>query len=252
MPNTFNASMHRRAVLAIRTLFISLSTLVIGMSQVLADDFIVYSPYVIESRNEVELRGYHYSDARPDHTGSGAEISIARGVNEWWKTEVYLAKYAKMPDSHGQLQGIEFENTFQLSTPGKYAVDLGFLASYSRNIHGMTDSVEFGPLFERTAGRFAHSLNLIWEKQVGAHADSQYALRYTYALTYAWSRICRPGLEAYARPTDHAYQAGPIVTGEWHVPGVKGNLEYRVGVFLGINSDAPRQTWAARFEYEFF
>ena len=49
-----------------------------------------------------------------------------------------------------------------------------------------------------------------------------------------------------------AYQAGPIVTGEFHLPGTTSNLEYRVGVVLGINSDAPRQTWLARLEYEFF
>jgi len=30
------------------------------------------------------------------------------------------------------------------------------------------------------------------------------------------------------------------------------NLEYRVGVVLGINADAPRQTWLARLEYKCF
>ena len=48
-----------------------------------ADDFIVYSPYVIESQNEIELRGYAYADARPDLTGSAAELSVSRGVTRW-------------------------------------------------------------------------------------------------------------------------------------------------------------------------
>jgi hypothetical protein len=58
-------------------------------------------------------------------------------------------------------------------------------------------------------------------------------------------------VEAYVRPNDRAYQAGPIVAGEWHVPGSNGGVEYRVGVVLGINTEAPRQTWLAQFEYEF-
>lgn len=253
MPRAFSAATRTRVVMGIRTLIIGIGTSLLGMGQVLADDFIVYSPYVIESQNEVELRGYHYADARADHTGGGAEVSIARGVTQWWKTEVYLAKYVKTPESQGRLQGYEFENTFQLTPPGKYVVDLGFLASYERNtVHGVPDAVEFGPLLKRTVGRFAHTANLIWEKQVGAHAQSHYDLRYSYAGTYAASRAFRPGIEAYARPADHAYQAGPIVTGELHLPGANGNLEYRVGVGLGINTDAPRQTWTARLEYEFF
>ena len=49
-----------------------------------------------------------------------------------------------------------------------------------------------------------------------------------------------------------AYQAGPIVAGEWHVPHSAGNVEYRFGMLLGINAEAPRRTWLAQLEYEFF
>jgi hypothetical protein len=76
-------------------------------------------------------------------------------------------------------------------------------------------------------------------------------LRSSYQGTYAVSAAFRPGVEAYVRPNDRAYQAGPIVAGEWHVPGTNGGLEYRVGVVLGINTEAPRQTWLAQIEYEF-
>ena len=217
-----------------------------------ADDFIVYSPYVIESQSEVEVRGYAFSDARPDLRGSAAELSISHGVNSWWKPELYLVEYKKSPDTHG-LQGYEFENTFQLTAPGRYWADAGFLAAFEHNTAANTPSaVEFGPLIEKTSGRFAHIVNLIWEKQVGEGAGGHYEFRYSYSGTYAVSQAFRPGLEAYGRPADHAYQAGPIAAGEWRVPGATGHLEYRVGVVLGLNADAPRQTWLARFEYEFF
>jgi hypothetical protein len=218
-----------------------------------ADDFIVYSPYVMAGKSEVELRGFQISDGREDQGGSAAEMSISYGVNDWWKPEVYLLEYAKSPDASGRLQGFEFENTFQLTTPGEYFADFGFLASYGHSIVAdERDTVEFGPLMEVTSGRFAHVVNLIWEKQVGSGAARNYEFRYSYSGTYAFSKAVHAGIEAYGRPADSAYQAGPIVSGEWHLPGTSSNLGYRVGVMLGINSSAPRQTWLAQLEYEFF
>lgn len=114
------------------------------------------------------------------------------------------------------------------------------------------DAVEFGPLLEKTVGRFTHIANLIWEKQVGAGASGKYEFRYSYSGTYTVTSALRPGLEAYGRPADHAYQAGPIVAGEWHLPNTTSNLEYRVGVLFGLNADAPRRTWVSQLEYEFY
>ena len=107
-------------------------------------------------------------------------------------------------------------------------------------------------MIEKTVGRFDHRVNLIWEKHVGAGAASGTEFRYSYAGTYAVSSAFRPGIEAYGRPDDDAYQAGPVVAGEWHVPHSSGNLEYRFGMLLGINAAAPRRTWLAQLEYEFF
>jgi hypothetical protein len=80
------------------------------------------------------------------------------------------------------------------------------------------------PMVEKTSGIFAHRFNFIWEKQVGAGADQKYMFRYSYSGTYAMSAAFRPGVEAYARPDDHAYQAEPIVAGAWHSrqPCVRG------------------------------
>ena len=227
--------------------------LIAALQPACADDFVVYSPYVIATQSEVELRGYAYSDARSDHSGNASELSIAHAFTGWWKPEIYVAKYQNAGGGHGGLQGYELENTFQLTQPGKHWADLGFLASYERKTTaGATDAVEFGPLIEATYRRFAHIVNLIWEKEVGGGAGGHYEFRYSYSGTYAVSKALRPGVEFYGRPSDHAYQAGPIVAGEWHIPGTTGNFEYRVGAVLGINAEAPRQTWLARLEYEFF
>lgn len=223
-----------------------------GVAQ--ADDFIVYSPHVMATQSEIEWRGYQYDDPRAGiHGGSAAELSVAHAFNDWWKSEIYVAEYKQTPGGPGRLIGYEFENTFQLTQPGEYWADLGFLAAYEHpTVAGKPDAVEFGPLIEKTVGRFEHTFNAIWEKQVGASAAGKYEFRYSYSGTYALSKGFRPGMEAYGRPGDHAYQAGPVVAGEWHVPGTTGNLEYRIGVVLGLNAAAPRRTWLARVEYEFF
>lgn len=230
------------------------SFIILNINVVRADDFIVYSPHVLASQSEIEVRGYGYRDARADFKGgNAAEVSVAHAFTGWWKPEVYVARYETAPGSAGRLLGYEFENTFQLTQPGKFWADFGFLASYGhQTVAHVPDTVEFGPLFEKSSGRFAHRVNFIWEKQLGSGSDPKYLFRYSYSGTYAVSAAFRPGVEAYGRPDDHAYQAGPIVAGEWHVPATTSGFEYRVGVVLGINSSAPRQTWLAQLEYEFF
>ena len=63
-----------------------------------ADDLIVYSPHVIATQSEIELRGYGYSDGRADIGGErAAELSVVHAFNGWWKPELYLAEYEKEP-----------------------------------------------------------------------------------------------------------------------------------------------------------
>ncbi len=227
--------------------------LIVAAPLVRADDFIVYSPHVIATQSEAELRGYAYTDPRADHGGNAAELSLAHAFTDWWKPEVYVAKYQQDAGARGGFQGYEFENTFQLTQPGQYGADFGLLASYERRaMTSQPDALEFGPLIEATYGRFAQILNLIVEKSIGGGAGNHTEFRYSYSGTYALSKSLRPGLEFYGRPSDHAYQIGPIVSGEWRLANTTGSLEYRVGVVLGINADAPRQAWLARLEYEFF
>ena len=58
--------------------FLSLCVaLYLPLRAVRADDFIVYSPYVTATRNEVELRGYRTSDARAAFPSGSAEIGRA-------------------------------------------------------------------------------------------------------------------------------------------------------------------------------
>ncbi len=220
------------------------------------NDFIVYSPTVVQGQSEVEAYGFNAQDARSSFNGTtGLNLSIAHAFTSWWKPEIYIAEFNRDPGGTAHLSGYEFENTFQLTAPGEYWADLGLIASYGFNKQpGTPDVVEFGPLLEKMVGHFDQRLNLLWEQQVGVGAGGNPMFRAAYSAGYSihdgqvtWI----PGIEAYYRPADNAHQLGPVLGGEWR-DGRGGELEYSFGLVYGINGGAPDKTWLGRLEYEFF
>ena len=213
----------------------------------------VYSPYVVQGRSETEFRGHSYRDSNPTVSGGYEYLfSIAHGLTDWWKPEIYFVDYERTPGGGQYLKAREFENTFQFTPVGEYWADAGFLVSYEyKTQNGEPNTVEFGPLLEKHAGRFVQRLNFIWEKEVGGEASREYEFRGAYSLSYQWRQTFAPGIEAYYRPADDARQIGPVFYGE--LPTRRGSeLEYSAGVVFGVNRGAPNQTFVFRLEYEFF
>lgn len=239
-----------KALLAAGMIF---AALLLTFHQARGDDFVVYSPYVVKGQSEVEFRSYSFSDSSNTLDGErGYAISVAHSFTDWWKPEIYLGEYQRQPGQGMELQAYEFENTFQLTDTGEYWADLGFLASYEYATQpGVVSTLEFGPLFEKRAGRFVHKLNLIWEKQIGGSADNVYEFRTAYSLSYQLHRWLAPGGEIYVRPHDNAYQIGPVLYGELVTSG-GDELEYSAGIVLGVNPGAPDKTFILRLEYEFY
>ena len=244
-----------------KPLFMPIAALAIlfglGAKAACADnDFIVYSPYVVQGQSEVEVYGFASQDGRSALNGtSGYNIAVAHAVTSWWKPEVYVGEFNRDPGGTTHPSGYEIENTFQLTERGEYWADAGFMASYAHNKQaGIPSVAEFGPLFEKLSGHIDQRLNLIWEKQIGGGASGAYKFRSAYSVSYnihSDQATYSPGIEAYYRPGDNAYQVGPVFSGE--LRSKKGNeLEYSVGIVFGVNNGAPDKTLLARLEYEFF
>jgi hypothetical protein len=220
------------------------------------NDFIVYSPYVVQGQSEVEAYGFISRDSRSDLNGAtGTNLSIGHAVTSWWKPEVYVGEFNRDPGGSNHPSGYELENTFQLGSPGEYWADIGFLASYAHNkLPEVVSYAEFGPLFEKISGHIDQRLNLIWEKQIGGDASGAYPFRAAYSINYnvhSENITYSPGIEAYYRPHDNAYQIGPVLAGELRT-GQGNEMEYSIGVVFGTNPGAPDKTLLARVEYEFF
>jgi hypothetical protein len=220
------------------------------------NDFIVYSPYVVQGQSEVELYGFSSRDARSELNGaSGYNLSVAHAFNGWWKAEVYLGSFNRDPGGSTHPSGYEFENTFQLTDPGEFWADAGFLASYEYSkLPAIPDSIEFGPLFEKLSGRLEQRLNFIWKRPLGSGAGVSNEFRSAYSISYRMNygaAVLSPGIEVYYRPGDSANQLGPVLYGEFR-SAAGSELEYSIGEVFGINQGAPDRTLLARVEYGFF
>ena len=220
------------------------------------NDFIVYSPTVVEGQTEVETYGFSTRDGRSTLNGaSGYNISVAHSFTSWWKAEAYVGEFNRDPGGQSHPSGYELENTFQLTSPGEYWANVGFLAAYAHSkLQGVPSTLEFGPLLEKITGHVDQRFNLIFGKEVGAGQSSAYAYRAAYSMGYninAGRSTYTPGMEVYLRPADNAYQIGPVFSGELRSRGGK-EMEYSLGVVFGINPGAPSRTLLARLEYEFF
>jgi len=220
------------------------------------NDFIVYSPYIAQGRSEIEMYGFGYRDGRSELNGKlGYNISVAYAVTSWWKPELYIGQFNRDNKGVTRQSGYELENTFAITNRGEYWADLGFLASYIYNKQrNVPNRVEFGPLFEKWSGHINQRLNLIWEKEVGGGAGKQFTFRSAYSVSYKinFNKFAiSPGIEAYYRPNDNAYQIGPVLYGEIRSDTGR-ELEYSIGIIAGINHGAPDQTLLFRLEYEFF
>jgi hypothetical protein len=217
------------------------------------NEYNVYSPYVTEGQSEIELRAGQYRDSSTLVDGArGYTLSFAHAFTSWWQPEIYVGKYERDPRHASQLTGYEFENIFQLTQQGEYWADVGFLASFEYQSHlSSANKLEFGPLFEKRSGDFRQRLNLLWEKQVGRLRESDgVESRAAYNLSYLWKSAFAPGLDVFARPQSDVYQAGPSVSGEWHLGS--SELEYDAGVVFKLGDKGPDTTLVMRLEYEFF
>ena len=217
------------------------------------NEYNVYSPYVTEGQSEFELRATQYRDSSTLVDASrGYVMSFAHAFTGWWKPEVYFAKYERDPRLPNELTGYEFENTFQLTDPGQYWADVGFLASYEYSSHlSSANALEYGPLFEQQTGHFRQRLNLIWEKEVGRlREDNGVEFRAAYNVSYLWRDTLAPGLDFFAHPQKDVYQLGPSVSGEWHMGS--SEIEYDGGVVFNLGHKGPDATLLLRLEYEFF
>ena len=106
--------------------FVVASALLLQASVVKADPAAkVHLPAVVQGEVEFELLGGHQWWRNNEDDRERQFIGeIGYGITPWWKTELGIGT-TRVPNASYKLDEIEWENTFALTEPGQYWLDLG-------------------------------------------------------------------------------------------------------------------------------
>jgi hypothetical protein len=224
----------------------------------------VYTPTVEEGERELDFKfGSAHADGRED----AASLGLGWGAQSWWFTELYL-KWGRDPGTGGRIEAYEWENRFQLTETGQYAVDVGLVTELEIPRDG-DDPREWkvGLLLQRETGKWQFNGNLLLEREFGGVRAPGEArpteLGYQWQVKYRATPVLELGLQGLGdvgpwndwEPGDEQpHSVGPAFFGK--VPlgsgtGRHAKLAYNGAVLFGLTDGAPDHTLRLQVELEF-
>jgi high-affinity iron transporter len=223
----------------------------------------VYSPYVVKGDLELEAQGDISFDDDPtvDQTQE-QKYGLGYGVTSWWSTEVE-SELEKEYNDDGEdldfsLTEMAWENKFQLTEPGQYPVDLGFLLEYAISTEDKhPDALEWKVLLAKDIGKFSHWANLNFEHEVGGGHGNETETGFAWSSRYRLAPYLEPGLEYHAEFgglhegknfNQQEHQVGPAFYGK-----IGRHVKYDVGYLFGTSTSATdgMLKWIIELEHFF-
>jgi hypothetical protein len=218
----------------------------------------VYLPTVEYGEREIDFKaGTARKGGEPRE--SAASVGFGLGVKEWWFTEVYL-KYKRENDEGTKQDAVEWENKFQLTTTGKYPIEVGFLVEIERprdRAEGW--ELKWGPLFQTEFGRMQVNANILFERSYRTLEPSDTQFLYQWQAKYRWQREFEFGLQGFGEmgkwnhwvpESERNHRMGPAVFGKLPLGGHHA-LRYNAAWLFGASTAAPNHTFRMQMEYEF-
>lgn len=218
----------------------------------------VYTPAVAQGEREL---GVKYGAASPME-GINMQVSavgMGYGISESWFAEVYL-KRERIGNQEATLA--EFENKFQLTETGKYAVDVGLLAELEAPLSGLAPwELRVGPLLEKGYGKLQLNGNLFFERAFGRADESGIPfctnLAYQYQVKYRWKPVMEFGIQGLGElgkwdnwRRDQNHRIGPAIFGKFAM-GHRQAIKYNAAWLFGASAAASNHTVRTQVEYEF-
>ncbi len=218
----------------------------------------IYTPAVEFGEKEIDFKA-GTAGTGDDPRSSAASIGFGYGAKEWWFTEIYL-KYKRENNEGVKHDAVEWENKFQLTEPGKYPVDVGFLVEVERpRDHAEGWEMKWGPLFETDFGKIQLNANALFERSYRSDELSETEFLYQWQVKYRWLRQFEFGLQGFgemgkwnhwANADERSHRAGPAVFGKLPLGGRQA-IKYNAAWLLATSSAAPDHTFRVQVEYEF-
>jgi hypothetical protein len=221
----------------------------------------IYQPNVEQGEREIDFK-YGTSTPKPGNpTAQGVSVGLGYGAGEHWFTEVYL----KQERVAGQPSNLaEWENKFQLTESGQYAVDLGLITEIEAPLSANGNwEIGAGPLLQTDFGRLQLNGNLIFRHayarpdETGVPAVTN--LFYQWQVKYNWQPTLDFGLQGmggmgqwnnWSGQSAQSHFAGPALMGKFHV-AERQYIRYNAAWLFGASRTAPRNTFRMQAEYEF-
>jgi len=139
-------------------------------------------PTVEYGEREIELRIGTASGEGGEPRASAASIAFGYGVTPWWATEIYGKWHRNGATS---FDAIEWENRFELTEPGQYFADLGFLVEIERpRDRAEGYELRIGPLLQKDIGAVQTNFNVLLERHYRSSEPEATELGY-HALGWA-------------------------------------------------------------------
>jgi hypothetical protein len=218
----------------------------------------VYTPAVSYGEREIDFKSGAIKRSGEDRE-SAASLGFGYGATDYWFTEIY-GKYKRENGNGTAFDAFEWENKFQLTEPGKYPIDIGFITEIERP-QNRDEGYEFkfGPLFQTEFGKTQLNLNLLFQRNYRAAESNSMRAGYQWQVKYRWKPVLEFGAQGFgdvgnwnrlAPRSEQSHLVGPAVFGKFALGGrhaIRYNAAYLVDV-----SDTKRTNWfRTQVEYEF-
>jgi hypothetical protein len=218
----------------------------------------VLLPGVVYGERAIDLKAGSFSGPGPRN--SAGSIAFEYSPTTYWVTELYDA-FARSGGTGTKFDAIEWENRFQLTEPGQYAVQWGSVIEVEKpHQAGSGWNLTLGPLMQgEFADRFQWNFNPLMSRNLGGPTGAATQLGYQAQLKYRY----RPSIEFGAQglgdlgPWGHwsplqeqTHRAGPAIFGKVSLGG-RRVVYYNAAWLFGMVQAAPSDTVRVQIELEF-
>ncbi len=221
------------------------------------DDYVAV-PGVEYGEREVELR-LGTSKKSDEPRFSAGSLAFGYGATTWWFTEIYL-KFNREGGQSTRYDALEWENKFQLTEPGQYFVDVGFLVEVEFP-HDRAEGYELrlGPLLQKDFGPVQVNFNPLFERHFHSDEREVTEFGYQWQVKYRWRPEFEFGAQGFGEvgewnhwsaANEQEHIVGPAIFGKFSLGG-REVLKYNAAVLFKASSAAPDHTFRAQLEYEF-
>lgn len=241
-----------------RVLALAASSLVATPAAAFGPADYVYGPAVSYGEREIDFTaGSRKFTDEPRE--SAASLGFGYGLTQFWFTELYV-KYKRENSNGNAFDAFEWENKFQLTQPGQYPVDVGFILEIERpRLRTEGYEVKVGPLFQTEFGKTQLNANLLLQRSYRAAESNGLQLAYQWQAKYRWKQAFEFGAQGFgdvgrlthfSHRDEQTHLLGPAVFGKLLLGG-RNAVTYNAAFLVDAGDANHSKAFRTQIEYEF-